>query len=99
MRFTRRRLVTGLTAVAAAAGGLAGIRAAQARYYVGDLSDHFDGLRFVDPHGVPPKGIPDLIRWWGSRGGRDGRQSGDETAAGESHAEREPISLNASSAI
>src|SRR5262245_2443085 len=70
MRFTRRRLVTGLTAVAAAAGGLAGIRAAQARYYVGDLSDHFDGLRFIDPHGVPPKGIPDLVRWWGSRGGR-----------------------------
>src|SRR5262249_9950399 len=73
MRFTRRRLVTGLTAVAAAAGGLAGVRAAQARYYAGDLSDHFDGLRFIDPHGVPPKGFPDLVRWWTSRAGRAGR--------------------------
>jgi hypothetical protein len=70
MRFTRRRLVTGVTAVTAAAAGLAGVRAAQARYYTGDLSDHFDGLRFIDPHGVPPKGIPDLLRWWSSRAGR-----------------------------
>jgi len=31
MRFTRRRLITGISAVAAAAGGLATMRAAQAR--------------------------------------------------------------------
>ena len=70
MRFTRRRLITGLSAVAAAAGGIASARAAQARYYEGAISDHFNGLRFVDPHGVPPKSIPDLLRWWSSRGGR-----------------------------
>jgi L-ascorbate metabolism protein UlaG (beta-lactamase superfamily) len=70
MRFTRRRLITGLTAMAAAAGGLATARAAQARYYVGPLSDHFDGIRFVDPHGMAPKGVPDLVRWWSVRGGR-----------------------------
>src|SRR5262249_18422950 len=62
MRFTRRRLIAGFTTMAAAAGGLAGVRAAQARYYDGPLSDHFDGMRFVDPHGMAPKSIPDLVR-------------------------------------
>jgi L-ascorbate metabolism protein UlaG (beta-lactamase superfamily) len=70
MRFTRRRLITGLSAMAAAAGGLASVRAAQARYYEGALSDHFDGIRFVDPHGMAPKSIADLLRWWTVRGGR-----------------------------
>ena len=70
MRFTRRRLITGLSAVAAAAGGVASARAAQARYYEGAISDHFNGLRFVDPHGVAPKSLPDLLRWWSIRGGR-----------------------------
>src|SRR5215468_1732336 len=70
MRFTRRRLITGLSAVAAAAGGVASARAAQARYYEGAISDHFNGLRFVDPHGVAPKSLPDLLRWWSMRGGR-----------------------------
>jgi len=70
MRFSRRRLVTGLATMAAAAGGLATVRAAQARYYEGALSDHFDGIRFVDPQGVAPKSIPDLVRFWGTRGGR-----------------------------
>jgi L-ascorbate metabolism protein UlaG (beta-lactamase superfamily) len=70
MRFSRRRIITGLSAMATAAGGLATGRAAQARYYDGAVSDHFDGLRFKDPHGMPPKSLPDLLRWWGSRGGR-----------------------------
>jgi len=68
MRFTRRRLITGISAVAAAAGGLATMRAAQARYYDGAVSDHFDGIRFVDPHGPAPKAIRDQLRWWSSRG-------------------------------
>jgi len=70
MRFSRRRLITGLTTMAAAAGGLATVRAAQARYYDGAISDHFDGIRFVDPQGMAPKSVPDLLRWWSSRGGR-----------------------------
>jgi len=70
MRFTRRRLITGLSAVAAAAGGVASARAAQARYYEGAISDHFNGLRFVDPHGMAPKSIPDQLRFWSSLGGR-----------------------------
>jgi len=70
MRVSRRRIITGLSTVAAAASGLVTVRAAQARYYAGGVSDHFDGLRFVDPHGMAPKGTPDLLRWWTSRGGR-----------------------------
>jgi|SRR5215475_1027092 len=69
MRFSRRRVITGLTAMAAAAG-LATVRAAQARYYDGVVTDHFDGFRFVDPHGMPPKSVADVVRMWSSRGGR-----------------------------
>ncbi len=40
------------------------------RYYQGPVSDHFDGERFVDPHGMPPKRLGDVLRWWlrGDRG-------------------------------
>jgi L-ascorbate metabolism protein UlaG (beta-lactamase superfamily) len=37
------------------------------RYYHGPVSDHFDGERFFDPHGVPPKGRRDLARWFADR--------------------------------
>jgi L-ascorbate metabolism protein UlaG (beta-lactamase superfamily) len=33
------------------------------RYYTGPVSDHFDGVRFFDPHGVSPKTRRDLVRW------------------------------------
>jgi L-ascorbate metabolism protein UlaG (beta-lactamase superfamily) len=33
------------------------------RYYHGPVSDHFDGERFFDPDGVPPRGRLDLLRW------------------------------------
>jgi L-ascorbate metabolism protein UlaG (beta-lactamase superfamily) len=71
MRVSRRRLITGMTALAAAAGGLATMRAAQARYYAGALSDHFDGFRFIDPHGMEPKSLGELARWWSVRSRRD----------------------------
>jgi len=31
--------------------------------YSGPPSDHFDGERFFDPDGVPPKSLADLLRW------------------------------------
>jgi len=31
--------------------------------YSGPVSDHFDGKRFYDPDGVPPKSLSDLLRW------------------------------------
>jgi L-ascorbate metabolism protein UlaG (beta-lactamase superfamily) len=39
------------------------------RYYTGPVSDHFDGERFFDANGVPPRSRRDLLRW------RFGRQS------------------------
>jgi L-ascorbate metabolism protein UlaG (beta-lactamase superfamily) len=33
------------------------------RYYNGLVSDHFDGERFFDPHGAPPRSRRDLLRW------------------------------------
>jgi len=33
------------------------------RYYDGPVSDHFDGQRFFNPQGVPPKSRRDLLRW------------------------------------
>lgn len=64
MKLSRRCLFAGLTAIAAVAGGAGfALRSAQARYYDGPISDHFDGTRFFDPHGAPPKSFVDLARW------------------------------------
>ena len=35
----------------------------RSRYYDGPVSDHFDGVRFVDPNGSAPKSLADLIHW------------------------------------
>jgi L-ascorbate metabolism protein UlaG (beta-lactamase superfamily) len=35
----------------------------RAKTYSGPLSDHFDGKRFFDPDGVPPKSVRDVLRW------------------------------------
>jgi L-ascorbate metabolism protein UlaG (beta-lactamase superfamily) len=40
------------------------------RYYHGPVSDHFDGERFFDPHGTPPKTRRDLFRWFVDRHSR-----------------------------
>lgn len=32
-------------------------------YYDGPVSDHFNGLNFFNPGGVPPKGFKDLLKW------------------------------------
>ncbi len=57
---------TGLAALVLA--GATG-RAKLSRYYDGPVSDHFDGIYFRDPHGVPPKSFADLARWWSTKGG------------------------------
>ena len=31
--------------------------------YDGPVSDHFDGTRFFDPDGVPPKSLAEVMRW------------------------------------
>jgi L-ascorbate metabolism protein UlaG (beta-lactamase superfamily) len=68
VKLSRRRIFTALATVSAVgAGGLA-VRAAMNRYYDGPVSGHFNGTRFVDPDGVPPKGLADMLRWWAGNG-------------------------------
>ena len=71
MAFSRRRLFASLAAVplVGAAGAFLGARSV--RYYDGPASDHFDGLRFFDPHGAPPNSLVDLMRWQLARQGAD----------------------------
>jgi L-ascorbate metabolism protein UlaG (beta-lactamase superfamily) len=40
------------------------------RYYHGPVSDHFNGERFFDADGAPPRGRWDLLRWRLHRGAR-----------------------------
>jgi L-ascorbate metabolism protein UlaG (beta-lactamase superfamily) len=35
----------------------------RAKTYSGPKSDHFDGQRFFDPDGVPPKALSEVFRW------------------------------------
>ena len=62
MNLTRRRLLTVL-AGAAAAVGVPSIWMSRMKTYDGPVSDHFDGLQFFDPDGVPPKSLGEVLRW------------------------------------
>src|SRR3984893_6425104 len=64
MKFSRRRTIAAVAGLSAAGAAGWAARAALARYYDGPVSDHFDGTHFFDPHGTPPKGIVDMLRWW-----------------------------------
>jgi L-ascorbate metabolism protein UlaG (beta-lactamase superfamily) len=68
MKLSRRRIFTALAAVSAAGAGGYAARAAIKRYYDGPVSDHFDGTRFIDPDGTPPRSLFDLIRWQMAKG-------------------------------
>jgi L-ascorbate metabolism protein UlaG (beta-lactamase superfamily) len=59
---TRRR-IPGLLAGAAAAVGVPSLWIYSMKTYDGPVSDHFDGLRFFDPDGVPPKSLGEVLRW------------------------------------
>ncbi|ETR77650.1 membrane protein [Afipia sp. P52-10] len=62
MPLSRRRVFTVLAGLAAATGASA-FWSASMRNYSGPVSDHFDGARFFDPDGAPPKNFSDLWRW------------------------------------
>jgi L-ascorbate metabolism protein UlaG (beta-lactamase superfamily) len=67
---TRRRLLAILTG-AAAAIGVPSIWMSTMKTYDGPVSDHFDGLHFLDPDGSPPKSLGEVLRWqFGGRGAR-----------------------------
>jgi L-ascorbate metabolism protein UlaG (beta-lactamase superfamily) len=59
---TRRRIF-GLLTGAAAAIGVPSTWMYSMKTYDGPISDHFDGLRFFDPDGVPPKSLGEVLRW------------------------------------
>jgi L-ascorbate metabolism protein UlaG (beta-lactamase superfamily) len=61
MNVTRRRVI-GLLAGAAAVIGVP-VWMSRMKTYDGPVSDHFDGNRFFDPDGVPPKNPLDILRW------------------------------------
>jgi L-ascorbate metabolism protein UlaG (beta-lactamase superfamily) len=62
MNHTRRRLLTVL-AGAAAALGVPSFWMSRMKTHDGPVSDHFDGLHFFDPDGVPPKSLGEVLRW------------------------------------
>src|SRR6187549_475555 len=66
MPISRRRLIT-LGAFAVAAVGVPYLMS-QRKVYAGPISDHFDGLRFFDPEGAPPKAFSDIVKWWAENG-------------------------------
>jgi L-ascorbate metabolism protein UlaG (beta-lactamase superfamily) len=68
MPISRRRLFFSLAALITALGGGAAARAFLNRYYEGPASDHFDGVRFFDPHSSPLKKPTDLLRFFSARG-------------------------------
>lgn len=62
----RRRFLRffGLAGLAGAGGfGWGFWRSSHNPYYSGPVSDHFDGLRFMNPGGREPSGLKNLIRW------------------------------------
>jgi L-ascorbate metabolism protein UlaG (beta-lactamase superfamily) len=70
MKITRRR-VLGFFAGLGTAIGAPTIWLSRMKTYSGPVSDHFDGTRFFDPDGVPPRSLVDLLRWqFGSKGQR-----------------------------
>jgi L-ascorbate metabolism protein UlaG (beta-lactamase superfamily) len=59
---TRRRIL-GFFAGAAAAIGVPTVWISRMKTYDGPLSDHFDGERFFDRDGMPPKSLSEVLRW------------------------------------
>jgi L-ascorbate metabolism protein UlaG (beta-lactamase superfamily) len=87
---TRRHILTALASLAAAAG-LSSFWVLRMRSYDGPASDHFDGERFFDPDGVPPKSLGEVLRWqFGS--GRE-RQAWPERAPSH-HADSPPLRVD-----
>src|SRR6186997_2252915 len=62
MNLTRRRFLTVLAGTAAAIG-VPSAWMSRMKTYDGPVSDHFDGLHFFDPDGVPPKSLGEVLRW------------------------------------
>jgi len=62
MKLTRRRILQVLAGTAAIIGAPT-IWVQTMKIYDGPVSDHFDGTKFFDPDGVPPKSLGEVLRW------------------------------------
>ena len=59
-----RRRFTKLIGALPLLGAASGARASEGGfYYNGPPSDHFDGQRFFNPGGTPPRGLGEFLRW------------------------------------
>jgi L-ascorbate metabolism protein UlaG (beta-lactamase superfamily) len=87
MNITRRR-VLGMLAAAAAFVGVPSVWTSRMKTYAGPVSDHFDGERFFDPDGVPPKSLGDVLRW---QFGRDRQRQAWPEWAPSPHADTPPV--------
>jgi L-ascorbate metabolism protein UlaG (beta-lactamase superfamily) len=67
MKITRRHLF-GFFAGLGVPIGVPSVWLSRMKTYSGQASDHFDGERFFDPDGVPPKSLGDILRWQFGRG-------------------------------
>ena len=63
MKLSRRRLLTLLPGAGLVVGGGAYVHASQSPIYAGQITDHFDGLRFFDPKLNSKRGALDFWRW------------------------------------
>ena len=61
-RFLARTALLATGAAAAATGAFA-LSPSRNRYYQGPPGPNFDGTRFFNPGGSPPKGFGDLLKW------------------------------------
>jgi L-ascorbate metabolism protein UlaG (beta-lactamase superfamily) len=59
--------------------------------YNGPVSDHFDGQRFFDPDGVPPKSLREVLRW---QFGRDRQRQAWPKWAPSPHADNPPARVD-----
>ncbi len=94
MNITRRRALGWLAGTAAALGAPL-VWMSQMKTYAGPVSDHFDGTKFFDPDGVPPKSLVDLLRWQLGSGRQ--RQAWPDWAP-SSHADTPPATVNGNKA-
>jgi L-ascorbate metabolism protein UlaG (beta-lactamase superfamily) len=67
MKISRRHLF-GFFAGLGVPIGVPSVWLSRMKTYSGQASDHFDGERFFDPDGVPPKSLGDILRWQFGRG-------------------------------
>src|SRR5580704_1748482 len=85
-----RRGVLKVLAGAAVAVGVPSVWIYRMKNYSGPVSDHFDGERFFDPDGAPPKSLGEVLRW---QFGRDRQRQAWPEWAPSPHADIPPARI------